>query len=240
MNENGRRNASADQDISRAADMIPKPTHMPVDRQQWSRELHLSNFVNTYYQYRDIARLPDCRRLLIVGPGQGLDTLVLKWRDYAVTTFDIDETFKPDHVGSVHDLSRFSDGAFDAVIASHVLEHLALPYLDKCLRELARVARYSLIYLPVHGRHVQVRLIPGFGDIDVSFTVDIFNWFAKPDGVTPKYMSGQHYWEVGMRGFRVRNLVRRFSSHFDVISVYRNRDWLPSQNFVLRSLQFGR
>jgi hypothetical protein len=216
----------------------PTPAPMALDRKAWALELNLSNFVNSYCQYRDLIQLDGCRKLLIVGPGQGLDTCVLKWRGYDVQTFDIDETFTPDHIGSVHDLSRFGDGAFDAVIASHVLEHLALPYLDRCLAELARVARYALIYLPVHGRHTQLRLIPGFGGFDWSWIADIFNWFEKPDGVTQRYMSGQHYWEVGMRGFRVRDLVRRFSIHFDVLHSYRNRDWLPSQNFVLRSRRF--
>ena len=217
----------------------PPPACMPVNRDQWAQELSLSNFVNSYYQYRDLQRLKDCRKLLIVGPGQGLDTCVLKWRGYEVQTFDIDETFKPDHIGSVHDLSRFADAAFDAVIASHVLEHLALPYLDRCLSELARVARYSLIYLPVHGRHAQLRMTPGFGGFDWSFIADIFNWFEKPDGMTPRYMSGQHYWEVGMREFRIRDLVRRFSVHFEILDTYRNRDWLPSQNFVLKSKRFA-
>ena len=213
----------------------PAPAPMSLDRQKWAEQLHLSNFVNSYYQYRDLARLHHCRKLLIVGPGQGLDTCVLKWRGYEVQTFDIDETFKPDHIGSVHDLSRFNDAEFDAVIASHVLEHLAVPYLGRCLAELARVSRYALIYLPVHGRHVQLRLIPGFGGLDWSMIVNIFNWFERPDGVTQRYMSGEHYWEVGMRGFRVRDLVRRFEDHFEVLETYRNRDWLPSHNFVLRS-----
>jgi hypothetical protein len=38
-----------------------------------------------------------------------------------------------------------------------------------------------------------------------------------------------------MRGFRVKDLKRRMSSEFEVVDVYRNRDWNPSLNFVLRS-----
>src|SRR5689334_241449 len=107
----------------------PAPAVMPVDREAWKRELHRSNFVNAYYEYRDLQRCPGARRVLIVGPGQGLDTLVLKWRGYDVTTFDIDQTFAPDHIGSVHEMPMFADAAFDVVIASHVLEHLAVAYL---------------------------------------------------------------------------------------------------------------
>jgi len=208
---------------------------MPVDREKWFQALNLSNFVNSYYEYRDLQRVENCKRVLIVGPGQGLDAQVLRWRGYEVSTFDIDSTFRPDCVGSVHDLNIFADREFDAVIASHVLEHLPEPYLNQSLRELARVARYSLIYLPVHRRHFHLRIVPGFKDIDCSLILDIFNPFERPDGTAPKYMEGQHFWEIGMRGYRVRDLVKRMSACFHVISVYRNKDWISSHNFILKS-----
>jgi len=214
---------------------VPAPTVMPVDRKQWAGELHLCNFINTSYQYRDLQKCENVRSVLIVGPGQGLDTAVLKWRGYEVTTFDIDGTFEPDCLGSVHDMPMFSDGQFDCVIASHVLEHLAEPYLDTALGEIARVGRHALIYLPVSGRHCQLRLIPGVKGIDLSFVLDVFNYFDKPDGVTPRYCQGQHFWEIGRRGFRTRDLLRRMSAFFEVLDYYRNRDWHPSMNFVLKS-----
>jgi len=208
---------------------------MPLDREKWAGELHLSNFINSYYQYRDLQLCGDAKRILIIGPGQGLDTQILKWRNYEVTTFDIDDTFNPDVIGSVHDLSMFADASFDVVIVSHVLEHLAVAYLDSCLAELARVGRYCLIYLPVAGRHFQWRLRMDLKGIDLSCILDLFNFFARPDGVTRRYGGGQHYWEVGMSGFRVGDMTQRFSNFFRVISKYRNRDWLPSYNFVLES-----
>ena len=214
---------------------VPPPAEMPVDRKAWLGQLNLSNFINTYYQYRDLQHCERCQKVLVVGPGQGLDSLVLKWRGYEITTLDIDEFFNPDYIGSVHDLSMFEDEQFDAVIASHVLEHLAEPYLDSALGEIARVGRYALIYLPVHGRHIQIRFLPGFKDIDLSIILDIFDYFKKPDGITPSYMSGQHFWEIGMRGFRVKDMKRRMSQFFSIISAYRNRDWLPSYNFILKS-----
>lgn len=214
---------------------VPSPSPMALDRDEWAKQLNLCNFINTYYQYRDLQKFADCSRVLIVGPGQGLDRDILKSRGYDVTAFDIDQTFQPDYIGSVHDMAMFSDQQFDAVIASHVLEHLAEPYLDGALEEISRVGKNALIYLPVHGRHVQLRLIPGFGGLDLSFIIDFFNYFEKPDGLSKSYMSGEHYWEVGLCGFRVGDLVKRMSVDFTVIETYRNRDWLPSQNFILKS-----
>ena len=80
---------------------IQYPSVMPIDREKWANELHLSNFINTYYQYRDLQKCGDAKNILIIGPGQGLDTQLLKWRKYNVTTFDIDETFNPE-IGRAH------------------------------------------------------------------------------------------------------------------------------------------
>jgi len=216
---------------------VPAPSVMPVDRKQWRGQIHRSNFVNSFCQYRDVQSCGEAKRILVVGPGQGLDTAILRWAGYEVTTFDIDETFQPDVVGSVHDMPMFADAQFDVVTASHVLEHMAVPYLDAGLAELARVARHAVVYLPVHGRHLQLRVAPGFGDLDLSFVFDLFNYLRRPDGVTPRYQGGQHFWELGMRGFRVRDLLARMSAHFEVLRHYRNPDWTISYNFVLRSLR---
>ena len=197
--------------------------------------MNLSNFVNTYYQYRDVESLNCNKRLLIVGPGQGLDRQFFQWAHYDVVSFDIDAAFEPDHIGSVHDLSIFRDGQFDVAIASHVLEHMAVPYLDSALTELARVARYVLIYLPVGGRFLHCRLVPPCSSYRLSVVIDFINPFDRSDGVTPRYCAQQHFWELGRPGFSVRAMRRRFSSHFEVLQSYRNHDWPQSHNFVLRS-----
>ena len=208
---------------------------MPIDREEWATQLGLSNFVNAYYQYRDVEGLAAGRRVLMVGPGQGLETAVLRWRGYQVTTLDIDSTFSPDVIGSVHEMPMFEQGAFDVVIASHVLEHLADPYLDTALSELSRVGRFALIYLPVAGRHLQARALPRSDGRELSVILDLYNYWHRPDGITPRYRSGQHFWEVGMRGYRVADLVQRMGKYFDVLKHYRNIHWNASRNFVLRS-----
>ena len=84
-----------------------RPDVMPIDREAWAKELHLSNFVNSYYQYRDVVKWVGREpSVLIIGPGQGLDTAVFRWRGCRVTTFDIDQTFRPDVMLSLIHISE--------------------------------------------------------------------------------------------------------------------------------------
>lgn len=217
----------------------PVPTVMPIDRENWARQLHLSNFVNAYYELRDVSSLDAGRDLLIVGPGQGLEVEIFRWRGFNVSTLDIDETFAPDTLGSVHRMPMYSDAQFDVLVASHVLEHLPPTYLDAALSEIARVARYAVIYLPVTGRSAHLRIRPGFRELDFSCVVDVFNPLNRPSTKEAKFCSGQHYWEVGRFGFSRKAVVGRFSNHFRILRAYRNLDWLPSYNFVLESLRWA-
>jgi Methyltransferase domain len=215
---------------------LAQPGVMPLDREAWKNELNLSNFINTYYQFRDVkACVGDNGKILIVGPGAGLDAVILRWRQFNVTTFDIDETFSPDVQGSCHDMPMFEDKEFDVVIASHVLEHLPRPFLEPALAELARVAKFAIIYLPVAGKHAQIRVHPKILGRPIDMIVDFFKFWERPTGVELKYTEYQHYWEVGYRGYRLKEVRVLFEKNFTEIAVYRNRDWIPSHNFVLKS-----
>lgn len=216
---------------ARAAAAVPSP--MQVDIDHWARQLDVSNFANAFAQYRDFAELGAVQRILVIGPGQGLDTAIFRWRGYEVVTLDIDDRLKPDVIGSAHDLSRFGDKSFDVVIASHVLEHIPPAFLDRVIDELARVAHHALIYLPLPGRIMRLRLAPGFGGHDWSFTFNLFNPFDRPDPETARFCAGQHYWELGRPGFRKREVEARFARRFSMRRAYRNPDWPVSFNYVL-------
>ena len=76
---------------------------------------------------------------------------------------------------------------------------------------------------------------PGVLGLDWQLRLNLFNYFERPDGVTRKYRDREHYWEVGRRGFRVRDVKARLEKFFVILQAYRNVDWLPSYNFVVRS-----
>lgn len=213
-----------------------QPGPMNLNRSEWKKRLDISNFVNAYYQLRDVEAIVKSGRILVIGPGQGLDAAIFRWRGFSVTTFDIDETFCPDVVGSAHDLSVFGNKTYDIVIASHVLEHLPIRFFDAACSEMSRVAKHAVVYLPVNGRHAQLRIKPGIRGWHWSVGIDVINPLRRPTGESPEFMSGQHYWEIGLRGFSKRQIIRRMSNYFYDIKCYRNQDWTPSMNFIMTSI----
>ena len=207
---------------------------MSVDVAHWKNTVHLSQLINVYFQYRDAVSLDGVRTVLVIGVTNKLEAEFFKCRGFEVRTFDIDPVFEPDELGSCHDLSRFPDQSFDLVIVSHVLEHLPASLMDQTLSEIARVGRNALIYLPVAGRHLAVNFNIG-SRLTFALCLDLFQYWHRPTGEHRKYRFGEHYWELGYRGFRVSQMRERFGRFFHVKKHYRNVHWLPSYNFVLTS-----
>lgn len=61
------------------------------------------------------------------------------------TSIDIDPDRKPDIVGSVEDLSQFSEGTFDGIFCMEVLEHVQDPF--SAAREMTRVLRPNAVLI---------------------------------------------------------------------------------------------
>ncbi len=135
----------------------------------------------------------------------------------AYTSVDIAEDVGADVIGSVTDLP-FDDHTFDVVCAFEVLEHLPFEKLDQALTEMRRVAKkHVLVSIPHFGPPVKFLLkIPFLPEIRFAFKIP----FARTHA-----FNGQHYWEVGKRGYS-RALVR---SHFEKYFTI-EREFVPFEN----------
>lgn len=196
--------------------------------QSYRERLGLTNFVNASYQIQDCLRF-NPKRVLIIGGGVGLESAILRHFGIDVTLVDIDPMLNPDVVSSVDDLSMFDDKTFDVVIASHVLEHLPFEYFRQACKEISRVGRYTLIYLPF------ACLVP-----EIKFAVEPL--FRKTFRVRislfwKKYkFNGSHYWEIGVRGYSLSRIRKQLAEFFFIIEAYHNWDWRYSYNFVLKAV----
>ena len=102
---------------------IASSSVMPIDREAWAKELNVSNFVSSYFQYRNFMKYFGSEpRIVIIGPGPGRCTEVFRWLSCRVATFNIDQIFSPDGMGSCHDVHIVADAQFDVIVAPYLLD----------------------------------------------------------------------------------------------------------------------
>lgn len=183
-------------------------------------------FVSYYWQLKEILALKPSS-VLEVGVGDRVFGNFIKDNTaVAYTSADIAGDLHPDVVGSVLALP-FADQSFDVACAFEVLEHLPFKKFDRALGELCRVARtHVVISVPHFGPMLSFSLkVPFLPQMRVALKI--------PFPQTHIY-NGQHYWEIGKRGYPARKVRGMVRNRGEVI-----RDFVPFGNpyhhfFVLK------
>lgn len=179
----------------------------------------IDRFISYFYQV-DLVKSIDVVTALEIGVGNRTVSNYLKEHGYTLTTCDIDPDLKPDYVADIRSLP-FDDNSFDAVLAYEVLEHLPWTEVPTALKELHRVSKkYVLISVPysclafeltVYFPFIKRLLNKPF--IDLIF-LRLPYFFRKME------FDGEHYWEMGKKGFSiyaVRDILRKdFTIHKEI------------------------
>lgn len=196
-----------------------------VKADSYRKRIGITNFINASCQIQDCLEL-EPRNVLIIGKGLGLEPSILRGMGIEVTVADIDEKLDPDYVCSVSDLSIFQENQFDVVIAAHVLEHLPFEMFEKCMMEISRIGRHAIIYLPFACIVPEIRLA-----IEPIFRKTIR--LCIPLFLKEHKFNGEHYWELGTKGFSVKKIRTAICKYMKIKKEYHNWDWRYSYNFVL-------
>lgn len=192
------------------------------------------SFINAYNQASDIFGLIKRHniirpKILIIGIGDNLLSIILKNKfNCVVKTMDIDPELESDIVCSIENLQGAVSEKFDIIVCTHVLEHLPFEYFNDSLRQIGLVSEYSLVYLPI----AKFGLSFGFGIYPLFFKkiTLALTWFFKKHN-----FDGQHYWEIGVRGYPLSKIKKDINKYFNIEIEYNPVNWLYSYNFILRS-----
>jgi len=198
---------------------------------EFSRYISKERWSSMWHQLDEIQKLNPVN-VLEIGPGPGLFKVVAATFGIAVETLDFDPEVKPDHVGSATAIP-FADASYDVVCAFQMLEHLPYEVSLQAFDEMVRVSRRHVVISLPDTRAVWRYLIhvPKFGAHD--FLV------PRPRLGAPRHeFDGEHYWEIGKRGYPLARVVADFSKHARLLETYRVPD-NPVHRFFVFDRQAG-
>ncbi len=178
----------------------------------FGRYTDLSRWGSYYYQIKEVLRT-NPQTILEIGVGEGvLRDYVRSHTTISYKSLDVAEDLNPDVIGSVLALP-FASESFDVVCAFEVLEHLPFEDFEKALQELRRVSKkYVLISLPHFGPPIKFLFkIPFIGEVQFSCKL----WFPSKHT-----FDGEHYWEIGKRGYAPWTIKKIIANHFIVKKNY--------------------
>ncbi len=203
-----------------------------VDKTHYQFERYgqfIGRWVSYFHQVRIVTSLK-ARRVLEVGVGDKvLQNYLLSNTKIEYVGVDIDPDLNPDIVADVLSLP-FADGEFEIVCAFEVLEHLPFSKFETALQELQRVSsKYVVLSLPHFGPPVKLSFkVPFLPEVKLAWKIP---WPRQ------HVFNGQHYWEIGKRGYGAGKIKKILSRFFAV-----QEDFIPFENqyhhfYILRKRQ---
>lgn len=148
--------------------------------------------------------------ILVIGKGSGFIDSYLRQLGYDVATLDIDAALAPSYCASVLDMPLL-DGSVDLVVCCQVLEHLPFEQFDIALGEIRRVLSPGgrlVLSLPDLTRTYKFLLqLPKLGQLAGVIPVPVPEFLKKP-----WTYNGEHYWNIGNKGYPVRRIAAHIGS----------------------------
>ncbi len=188
--------------------------------------LNKERWVSYSLQIKLISEFVAKGEILEIGVGNKIVADFLS-KKYKLTTVDINPDLKPDIIASVNNLISLVDRKFDASLCFEVLEHLPYSEFKNCLSELRRVSRsYVLLSLPYWGYTFGFKIkIPVLGEWVFKF---------KVTSLKKHQFNGQHYWELGKKGYQLRRIKKDIiDSDFKIVKSFWDLDDPYHYYFVL-------
>jgi hypothetical protein len=167
-------------------------------------------WTNYWWQIRSVI---DCKaqKVLEIGVGSQVVNDYLKRAGLNVYSLDIDPALNPDYLGSATAIP-LPDGSQDAILCCEVLEHMPWEQSVQTIRELHRVTnRWAFVTVPHFALSFALMLrMPYFHFREFRFRLPLFKELRP---------GGEHYWEIGRKGYTTRRLEREFrATGFQIVN----------------------
>lgn len=178
-----------------------------VDAAHYTSDAYIfpGRWASYYYQLKEVLSLKP-QSVMEIGVGDKVFGSYLKNNTtITYTSADVAEDVHPDIVASVDNLPK-DKGSYDVVCAFEVLEHIPFEKVPQALEGMAHSSkRYVVISVPHFGPALMFLLkIP---------LMPLLRCAYKVPWMRPHTFNGQHYWELGKKGYspkRMRTLLQKY------------------------------
>lgn len=186
---------------------------------EWSNYMDKERWVSYYHQISQFHKMKDCQSVLEIGAGLDINRKHIEefLPHMSYKTLDIAEDLKPDFVGSAHSIP-LPDNSFDAVVAFEILEHIPFEEFENSVKEIKRVARKNVVIsVPHFGPPIKFLLkVPFLPEIRFAFKIPYYRKHV---------FNGQHYWEIGKKGYPTKRIRTILQKHFTLLD-----EFVPFEN----------
>jgi len=199
-----------------------------VDKSHYGASYRSKDRWLSYFYQLELVRSHTPASVLEVGPGGGVVTDNLRKDGVRVVTCDIAEDLHPDVVGSITALP-FADEEFSLALAAEVLEHIQWQDVPQALSELRRVsAKHVVVSLPHPGWVFSLAFkLPLLPHLNLFFQIPFF-WKEHK-------FNGEHYWELGKKGYPVRRFVAAAkAAGLELVSTHKHIDDPVHRLFIFK------
>ena len=204
---------------------------MQVDKSHYNHLTydHKARWLSYWYQLRLVLESKP-KKVLEIGLGNGLITEYLRKQGVEVSTLDIDVTLHPDLVGSITKIP-LPDASVDCVLAAEVLEHIPFNEVETALKEMRRVSCGAAVISVPDSR----RTLLYFGlKLPLIPRIKVF---LKVPLLEEHKFDGQHYWEMGKKGYDYKKIEKVIkASGFRIQKHFVPFDCPTKHFFVLKKL----
>lgn len=187
-----------------------------VNKEHYSFQSYFypGRWMSYWYQAKEILAREDISSVLDIGSGTDMlkNTLAIHRPSVDYKTLDIAIDLEPDYLGEITKIP-LEDNSKDLVCAFQVLEHISFDDFEKALLEMKRVAKkYIFISLPHFG--------PSFEMYIKLPRLKAFRFSIKLPRPKKHVFLGQHYWEIGKKGYSAKKIKAILEKHFQIIDEY--------------------
>ncbi len=186
-----------------------------VDKDHYKKEYNsVPKFISYFYQI-DITEQLKPKRILEIGVGNGIVSNYFKTNYNNIDTCDFEKKLNPDFCADIRNMP-IKSSQYDLVMACEVLEHMPYSDFEKALSEIKRVSKkYVLVSIPYCALSFEMTIkIPGLRKIINRRFLDFF--FRFPMFFKKPKFNGEHYWEIGTRGYSLKKVRKDIEKHFNI------------------------